>query len=377
MIRTIMLAPDSFKESLSADQFCRIAGSVIQQEMPGCRIWEMPISDGGEGFVRGLIRAGLGIRQTRIVTGPYRQPVTAEWAWREEDRTAIIEMASASGLERTNPDQRDTKSATSYGTGELIRAALDHEARTIYLGIGGSATTDGGVGIAAALGYRFFDAQGASFIPVGADLNRVCRIDPQHMDPRLSTTPLMVACDVTNPLLGPSGSARVYAPQKGATEQDIEQLEQNLAWLAQRVCELTGHDYSHHPGAGAAGGAGFGLTSLLNAQLEPGIDWFLKAVRFSCLLPDTDLIITGEGCLDSQLDDGKSIHGILKAAAEAAVPVIIICGTNRLGPEIYHQYPHLRGIFPILQQPLSLPKTLSHAENWLDFTLRSVIRLIH
>ncbi len=319
----VICAPDSFKESMSAahaaDAMARgIATLGLPIEVDRC-----PVSDGGEGFVAAMQAAAEGQPRRTRVTGPIGEPIDADWA-RLPDGTAVIEMAAASGLERVPPAQRDPLRTTTFGTGELIRAALDAGCARILLGIGGSATCDGGAGMAQALGVVFHDAQGHAIdrAMTGGLLMRIQRIDASRLDPRLRGTEILVACDVTNPLTGPDGAAAVYGPQKGATPAAVKQLDAGLAHLA----TLLGRD-PMMPGGGAAGGLGYGLVACLGARLGRGIDLVLDACRFDQRVRTADLCLTGEGRLDGQSLAGKAVIGVAQAAAKHGVPTIALVGS--------------------------------------------------
>jgi len=281
------------------------------------------VSDGGEGFIEALRVAGDGRRMLSRVTGPRGQPVEAAWA-KLPDGSAVIEMATASGLELVPAAQRDPLRTTTFGTGELIRAALDAGCPRLLIGIGGSATCDGGAGMAQALGCRFHDAHGNVIRDAltGGRLREINQIDLSALDARLRAAQIIVACDVTNPLTGPDGAAAVYGPQKGATPDAVTRLDAGLAHLAQRL----GHDPAM-PGAGAAGGLGYGLIAFLGAQLRRGIDLVLDAAKFAQRVRDADLCLTGEGRLDGQSLAGKAVIGVARAAARHGVPTVALVGS--------------------------------------------------
>lgn len=333
----ILCAPDSFKESLTAAEAARAMARGVRKAAPQAQAEECPIADGGEGTVDAMLAATRGTQRLTRVAGPLNQPVQARWGLLgtqpHQPRTAVIEMAAASGLPRVPPHQRDPTRTTTFGTGELIRAALDEQARRIILGIGGSATCDGGCGAAQALGARFLDSHGQIIQePItGGMLQRIAQIDLSTLDDRLRRAELVVACDVTNPLTGPDGAAYVYGPQKGATPQQVRLLDEGLAHLASLVEQATGQQLHLTPGAGAAGGLGYGAMAFLGGKLRRGIELVLDAVDLERRVRGCDLCLTGEGRLDGQSLSGKAILGVAQAAARQGVPTVALVGS--LGPD--------------------------------------------
>ena len=326
----IILSPDSFKESLSAIEVARAMASgaarACGDAVPPVLV-ELPIADGGEGTVECLVASTSGRRMTSTVTGPLGERVQAQWGLLGDGLTAVIEMAAASGLPLVPPEKRDPLVTTTYGTGELIRAALETSVRRIIIGIGGSATVDGGVGMAQALGGRFRDADGREVGRGGGCLERIAGIDMDKLDPRIGQTEILIAGDVQNPLTGPEGAAAVYGPQKGATAEQVELLERGLKHLAQRIREDLGRDVETSPGAGAAGGLGAALMAFLGARMRPGIDLLLEAIDFRKHLAGADLVLTGEGRLDSSSLHGKATVGVSRRARDAGIPCIVIAGS--------------------------------------------------
>jgi glycerate kinase len=331
------------------------------------RIISLPVSDGGTGCLEAILYAQGGKKIPVQVHDPLMRPITAEIGIPGSGGCAVIEMASASGLTLLEPGERDPTRTTSYGTGELIKAALDHNVCKIIVGIGGSATTDGGVGAAQALGCRFLDEKGAPLkkgLP-GGDLKKIHGFDLAGRDERVSERELIVAWDVDNPFTGPSGAARVYSPQKGATPEQAEELEQGLCSLELLVKKHLGIDLFVVPGAGAAGGLGGGMTAFLGAKMMRGIDVVIEAVGFREKLKGADLVLTGEGSLDYQTLHGKTISGIIREAKKAGVPVIALAGT--LGTNIESLYEHgLTAAFSI--NPEGIP---------LDTAMREVLKNLH
>ena len=333
----IICAPDSFKESLTAAQAAQAMGRGIVGVASGAQVDLCPIADGGEGTVDAMLSATGGEAQTTRVTGPLGEPVNAVWGLLgrtgDEPLTAIIEMAAASGLALVAPDQRDATRTTTFGTGQLIEAALAAGAQRIIMGIGGSATNDGGCGMATALGAVFRDGDGQPVPtpgPTGGTLCGIDTIDLDGIDKRIRQTQIIVACDVTNPLTGLNGAAHIYGPQKGATPKQVEQLDHSLAHLAQLIRDQLGKDIEQIPGAGAAGGLGGGLLAYLGARLQPGIELVLEAVGFDRRVQGCDLCLTGEGRLDGQSVSGKACLGVAAAARRAGVDTVALVGS--VGP---------------------------------------------
>lgn len=325
-----MIAPDKFKGSLSAMQVAQALGDGVAQKAPDAQIALVPIADGGEGTVESAVAAGFGSK-TVTVTGPLGEPVEAEYAIREG--TAVIELAQASGLALVPPDQRRPLEATTRGTGELIKHALDEDCREIILGVGGSATIDGGAGILQALGVSLTDSDGDELPGGGGALARLVTADLSGLDRRLAKTQLTLASDVTNLLTGAKGAATVYGPQKGATDSDIANLDAAMENFVSVLASVKGEcivDAASSEGAGAAGGAGFAAVALLDAVFRPGIDVVLKLVNFDAALDDAALVITGEGSLDVQSLSGKAPVGVAKRAAKREVPVVAVAGIVKL-----------------------------------------------
>jgi len=324
---TVLVAPDKFKGSLTAVDAAEAIAAGLRQGRPGIEVVLAPIADGGDGTVDAAVAAGYE-RVTVSVAGPTGQPVAASLA-RSGD-TAVVEMAEASGLRRLPDGRPAALTASTYGTGQLIRTALDLGIRRLVLGVGGSATTDGGTGMASALGVRFLDRQGHDLPPGGAALVDLETISVDGLDPRLRTVEIIVASDVDNPLVGVRGAAAVYGPQKGAGPADVERLDAGLSTLARVVGRQFGGELATMPGAGAAGGTAFAAVALLGARIVSGIDLLLDLVRFPQALGRADTVVTGEGSLDEQSLAGKAPWGVARAAARAAVPVVAFVGRSAL-----------------------------------------------
>lgn len=319
----VLVASDKFKGSLTATEVTRHVAIGLRRAVPGVEVTKLPIADGGEGTVDAAVSAGFRRVPVRA-TGPTGEPVDTCYA--ERDGTAVVELADVSGLARLPGGRRDPLRASSFGTGELVRAALDAGCERVILGIGGSACTDGGAGLVAALGGVLLDAAGRELPPGGAALRHLAHLDLAGLDPRLREVELVVACDVDNPLLGPSGAAAVYGPQKGAGAADVAVLEAGLARWAETVTAATGTDHAATPGAGAAGGVGFAAVAVLGASLRPGISLLLDVVGFASAVAKADLVVTGEGSLDEQTLRGKAPVGVALAAKRAGVPVVAVAG---------------------------------------------------
>jgi len=334
----VVLAPDKFKGSLSALEVATELMTGIRRVLPGCDVRLAPVADGGEGTVEAALVAGF-TAVTVAVNGPLGQEVAAVLAVR--GRTAVVEMAQASGLQLNGPLPRPLE-ATSFGTGQLVRAALDAGCDTVILGIGGSANTDGGAGMLQALGVGLSDSSGQSLGPGGGPLTSLAAVDLSGLDPRVADTRFVLATDVDNPLLGEHGAATVFAPQKGATLAQVEELERGLGRLAALVSEAVGRDHSTRPGAGAAGGVGFAALALLRAEARPGIDLMLEMVGFPALLEGASLVVTGEGSLDEQSLRGKAPVGVARAAAARGVPTVAVAGRTTLPDDVLSRAGFLR-----------------------------------
>ncbi|OEC37210.1 glycerate kinase [Pseudomonas cuatrocienegasensis] len=328
----IVIAPDSFKESLSAPQVAEAIAAGWADVYPQAELCLRPMADGGEGTVDAVLAATGGERRECEVSGPMGAPVLAHWGWLE-NATAVIEMAAASGLHWVAREQRDATVASSRGTGELICAALDAGAQRIILGLGGSATNDGGAGLLQALGVRFLDAAGRDLAPGGAALAQLDQIDLTGLDPRLLDVQVEVAADVDNPLCGDKGASAVFGPQKGATPAQVAQLDAALSRLAWVVSGTLGEDFSQFPGVGAAGGLGFAAKAFLRARFRPGIELVAELSELADALRGADLVITGEGRLDEQSLHGKTPVGVARQAQAAGVPVVALAGSLGEGYE--------------------------------------------
>jgi glycerate kinase len=368
----IILAPDSFKGSLTALEAAQAMHAGVLRVLGDKSTFTLtPLADGGEGTLDAIL-AGGGDRYSIKARDPLLQEIQADWG-KLPDGTAIIEMAQASGLTLIPEKRRDALRASTFGTGQLIKAALDHGCRDLLIGIGGSATTDGGAGCLAALGARFLDAQGKVLLPGGAALANLHEIDLQNLDSRLRECRIKVLCDVTNPLCGPNGAAFIYAPQKGASTEDVELLNRSLSHFADVAAQTLGRDLQNIPGAGAAGGLGFGLLAFLNAQLVPGIDTVLEVVHFAEKLQNADLVFTGEGSLDEQTLQGKTIAGVARLAQKKKVPVLAFGGRVQLDQTQLDQL-GVRAAFAISDTSISLQESLRRAKVLLEGAVEHALK---
>ncbi len=370
----VVIAPDSFKESLSAAEVAVAIAAGLREVWPQAELLCRPMADGGEGTVVALLAATGGEYRECVVRGPLGEPVTAQWGWIAGSRSAVIEMAAASGLHLVPPARRDVLSACTYGTGELIRAALDAGAERIVLGFGGSATNDGGSGMLRALGARFEDAAGSPLPPGGAALAQLARIDLSGLDPRLAQVDFEVACDVDNPLCGPRGASQVFGPQKGATPEQVRQLDAALARFADVCTQTLGRDDRDLPGSGAAGGIGFAARSFLGASFRPGIELVAEVSGLEQALIGADLVITGEGRIDLQTLHGKTPMGVASIAKRHGVPVVALAGM--LGEGYQQLYGHgIDAAFSLAPGPISLADALAEAPRLLRQRAADIARL--
>ncbi|MBI3521676.1 MAG: glycerate kinase [Chloroflexi bacterium] len=373
-IPRVLIAPQSFKGSLDA---VAVAGAIargLRRVWPNAVCDELPLADGGEGTVRALVRATKGKLRRTLVHDPLGREIEAEWGILGDGTTAVVEMAAASGLPLLLPSERDPRITSTRGTGELILAAAVSGAHRIVIGIGGSATNDGGAGMARALGYRFLDAAGDELPEGGAALARLHRIDGQT-DTRLIRPAIEVACDVRNPLLGPEGASAVYGPQKGATPEMVAELDRALERYAGVVERFVGRNVRDVPGAGAAGGLGAGLIAFLDAHLRSGAELVLEATGFDERLAHADLVITGEGRLDQQSAYGKLTQAVTKRAAAKGRPVIAIVGGTGEGHEALFEQ-GLTAIEPTSDGPMSLGDAMAHADALIQAAAERVARIV-
>lgn len=361
----IVIAPDSYKGSLSALAVASAMERGVLRVFPEASVDKIPIADGGEGTVSALVAATDGTVYENTVSGPLGEPVAAEWGMFGDGKTAVIEMAAASGLPLLLPDKRDVLNACTRGTGELIRAALDKGAGKIIIGIGGSATNDGGGGFIRALGAKFLDSSGAELPPGGSALARLDRIDLSGLDPRLAKVEILVACDVDNPLCGPRGASAIFGPQKGADTDKVATLDAALSHYAGIAAKATGKPHvAEMPGAGAAGGLGAGLLFFTNATLMPGVTLVLETTGFDTRVRTADVVFTGEGRTDLQTVFGKAPVGVAGAAKKHGKPVVCISGG--LGEGANDVYAHgIDVLGSITPGPVSLEECMKNGEMFL------------
>ncbi|MBX3178830.1 MAG: glycerate kinase [Candidatus Hydrogenedentes bacterium] len=370
----VVIAPDSFKECLSARGVAEALRQGWLEGMPGAEIVCLPMADGGEGTVDAVIEAAGGERMLDRVTGPLGDPADAGWGLIQGGHVAVMEMAAASGLALLPADRRDPCKTSTRGVGELMVRALDSGVSDIIIGVGGSATNDGGAGLAQALGYRLLNKRGEELGPGGARLVQLDRIDASGRHPRLDEVNIYVACDVNNPLCGPEGASAVYGPQKGASPEDVLILDHALEHFARIVERDLGVSIAEVPGAGAAGGLAGGLMAFAGATLERG----LELIGTLCGLPQAiaraDLVITGEGSLDGQSAFGKTPAGIAQLTAPYGVPVIAVGGQVAGGAEALYAC-GVTALFPICRGPQTLAEARANVESNLRFTGRQIARL--
>lgn len=386
----VLIAPDKFKGSLSAVEAARAMSEGVLLADPGAEVVLSPMADGGEGTVEAVAAATGASVESRRVAGPMPgQVADASWVMLAGsdgllggvpgaadfvgagDRVAVLEMAQASGLWLVPAERRDPMSASTYGTGELIKAALDAGCGRIIVGVGGSATVDGGAGMAAALGYRFLDARGMELRGRGASLEAIERIDASGRDPRLGDAGFLVASDVDNPLLGPCGAAAVFGPQKGAGPEQVRRLESGLGRLADAMARDLGADVRNMPGAGAAGGLGAGLMAFCGARLVSGVRLVASITGLDGKLADADLVLTGEGSFDSQTARGKTPAGVVEAARRHGVPAVVMAGRLAAAEDLPGS-----ASFCILPGPMDLAHAMRDARDNLRGATARLVRLI-
>lgn len=355
----ILICPDKFKGSLAAKEVCSAVERAIHELNPGAIVVSVPLADGGEGTCDLLTDWSFGSKIEREVAGPLFNTVKASYGISGDGETAFIEMAAASGLMLVKPEERNPLFTTTVGTGELIADALGRRVKKIVLGIGGSATNDAGMGMATALGYKFCDAEGIVLKPTGENLIHVRYIDASEANPLLKGIEVTALCDVTNPLLGPSGAAAVYGPQKGANPQDVEFLEAGLRNFRRVVHKFLKRSVDF-PGAGAAGGLGAGASVFLNAQMVKGVSHIIHSTGLVEKIRDADLIITGEGKIDEQTFSGKVISEVLHIAGRHGKPVIAICGTSSLPRAVLERH-GIKKIITLADNTTSEESAIRHA----------------
>jgi len=367
----IVIAPDSFKDSLSAAEASAAIEQGFRMILPNASYLKIPMADGGEGTTDALITASSGRKMFTPVTDPLGNKIQAAWGILGDEQTAIIEMAAASGINLVPQHLRNPMHTTSFGTGELILAALNAGIQKIILGIGGSATNDGGIGMLAALGARLKFSKNANQYPTAADLLNLIDIDLTNLHPKIQKTNILVACDVDNPLCGENGASNVFGPQKGATKEMISSLDAALARFADIIKRLTNRSVLEVAGSGAAGGIGAACIGLLNAKLQPGVKIVSDAVDLADKIQDADLVITGEGRIDGQTINGKTPIGVAQIAKQFNKPVIALAGCLGANHELVYSH-GIDAVFPIITQTCDLNDALQQTKPNIILTARNI-----
>lgn len=375
----IILAPDSFKDSMTAKEVCQAMETGIKKVKPNSEIISVPMADGGEGTTSALVDCLHGKYLTEVVSGPLNEPVEATYGLINNEKTAIIEMAAVSGITYLTDQQRNSdniKLTNTYGTGQLINSALKNGAQKIIVGLGGSATNDGGAGMAQALGIQFFDKnnQLISKHLGGGDLDKIAHIDTSKINPNLNKVKFILASDVTNPLTGKDGASFTFGRQKGADQKTQELLDKNLSHYAQLIKKQINKDISNIPGSGAAGGLGAGLLAFTNAHLESGVKVVAKETNLEKQIEDADLVFTGEGATDFQTKFGKTPYGVAQIAQKYHVPVISLAGKLGEGIDQLYQY-GFSAFFSILDGPCSLEEALKNGQKNVARICENIMRL--
>lgn len=370
----VVIAPDSFKDSLDAAGVARAISAGLAKVWPEAERIECPMADGGEGTMEAIVAATEGEQRRQVVRGPLGAPVEASWGWLAQSRTAVIEMAQASGIQLLPSAQRDACRSSTWGTGELIAAALAAGAQRIVLAIGGSATNDAGSGMLRALGLRLLDREGQALAEGGLALAQLARIDASDLDPRLAEVQFEVAADVDNPLCGVNGASAIFGPQKGATPEQVLQLDQALGHFADHCAQLLGEDLRESPGCGAAGGMGFAAKAFMGARFRPGVEVVAELAGLDGLVQGADLVITGEGRFDAQTLRGKTPMGVARVAKRYGVPVVVIAGT--LGEGYEALYAHgIDAAFAVTSGPMTLERACAEAGALLEGRAGDIARL--
>jgi glycerate 2-kinase len=369
----VVIAPDKFKGSLSAADAAAAMARGVTRACPCASVDLVPMADGGEGTVEALVAATKGSVREIVATGPMGERVRARFGLTGDGRTAVIEMAAASGLVLVPKDERNPLLTTTRGTGELMLAAIAVGAKRLIVGIGGSATNDGGAGLGQALGFCLLDAEGRELQPGGGALGKLSRIDSSGRRRELDSVEVAVACDVTNPLCGPTGASAVYGPQKGADAQMVETLDRNLAHFASIVQRDLGVAIKHIPGSGAAGGLGGGLVAFASGKLAPGIELIIRAVDLESHLAHADLCLTGEGSIDGQSAFGKTAVGVARLARSLRCPVLALAGSIGPGASAVLEQ-GIDAYFSICPGPIGLEEAVSHAAELLERATDQAVR---
>lgn len=370
-LKKCIVAPDSFKGTLSSIEVCRVMEKTIRKVFPECQVKCFPVADGGEGTVDCFLNALGAEKKTVLTTGPYHETLEAYYAL--SGKRAILEMAQVAGLPQVE-GRMDPRRTTTYGLGQLIRSAIEEHCTEIIIGLGGSCTNDAGIGTAMALGVKFYDEHGQEFMPYADEMTRICHVDISEAQKLLKDCHITAMCDINNPMYGKNGAAYVFAPQKGADEETVELLDQNLRALSEVIKKDLGIDVSQIPGAGAAGALGAGIVAFLGGELKSGIETVLNVVNFDDELKDTQLIFTGEGKVDSQSFDGKVLSGITSRAEKAGVPVVVVAGSVDDSADAAYGI-GVYGTFSINRMAVDFSVSRDKSHENLERTMEAILRL--
>ena len=374
-MQKFIIIPDSFKGTISSSNVAGIMKSSLKKHFPHSDIISIPVADGGEGSVDAFISALDGDKVNTICSGPYFEKIHAYYGLIDEGKTAVIEMAASAGLPLVG-NKKDPSKTTTYGTGEMIRDALDRGVKKIIIGLGGSSTNDAATGCLSALGIKFLDKDREAFIPRGESLDLIKGIDVSGLDHRIKETKIEVMCDIDNPLYGRNGAAYIFGPQKGASEDMVKKLDSNLRYFSKITKDFLDIDLKDLPGAGAAGGMGYGIASYLSGNLKMGIDIVLDAVNFDQHLKDTDMVFTGEGNLDSQSLSGKVVIGISRRCKKENVPVIAVVGG--VSDDINAVYDEgVTSVFSINRRPEPFGVSRHSTKENLAFTMDNIVNILN
>lgn len=376
MKKTFVLAPDSFKESMSAQRACEAMERGIRKVLPDAKVVQVPMADGGEGTVDALVDGSGGTSVEVTVSGPIpTEKVRTYFGLLADKQNAVIEMAKANGIELLSEEKRNPLITSTYGTGQMIKAALDQGVKKIIIGIGGSVTNDGGAGMAQALGVRLLDKESNELAAGGGALSRLAKIDMTTIDARLADTEVVIASDVTNPLTGPNGASVIFGPQKGATPEMVEELDKNLAHYAEIIKKDLAIDIAKQAGAGAAGGLGAGLLVFAGASMHSGVDLVIELTNLEEEIAHADYVFTGEGGMDFQTKFGKTPYGVAKLAKKYNKPVFACAGY--IGEQVEVLYDEgMTAIFGILDKAGSLDTALKSGERNLERTVENIVRVL-
>ena len=373
-MKKAVLIPDSFKGTVSSTRVCELMAERIEKIFPGCAVQSIPVADGGEGSVDAFLTAVGGEKVTKQVTGPWFEQCSGYYGLIDNGATAVLEMAAAAGLPMVG-DHKDPRGTTTFGVGELLADAARSGAKRLVIGLGGSATNDGGCGAAAAAGVKFYNAAGESFVPVGGTLKDIERIDMSMRDPAFDKVEIVTMCDIDNPMYGETGAAYIFGPQKGADPEMVKFLDQGLRHLSEVIKRDVGVDVADMPGAGAAGAMGAGMVAFFGSRLQMGIETVRDTVEFDKAIADADIIFTGEGKIDSQSLRGKVVIGVARRAAKQDKPVIAIVGGADYDVDAAYGE-GVTAIFPINRLPQDFSVLKEHSEENLGFAVENVLRAL-